>query len=493
MAINCIESMNNTVIPELAWKALAHADSVMLGPFQLSLSDTTERLYCNEIIRIIPGKRLVALGTWDGKEVVAKLFYGHGKAKRHLKRDVLGIDALVQANIPTPRILYKGSAPNRRIQVILFEKINQAKNLETIWQEQKNSVAFEKLMRKVIVELATQHVLGILQRDLHLKNFLATEKRIYTLDGGGIEKFPDILDKNQSMENLSWFFAQLGVGTEHLQRALFKIYAESRGWIVKQADFNFLKASVIRKNKERWMRYRKKIMRTCTSFVRINKLNQSIIYDRAYQSDALLDLFHNPEKFFTQPDISFLKRGRSATVAKIRLDSRTLVVKRYNIKNGWHWLRRCFRATRAATSWRLSQRLRLFGVSTAKPVGYVENRFFGLRGKSYFVMEYIEGQTIGDFFSSRETEEKPFTNIAEMIVKILNHLGELKITHGDLKMTNILLADNQLLLIDLDGMREHATMLSFKWAFKKEIERFMKNWEHHPKIFALFKTLLFAR
>jgi len=486
--------MNNTTIPELALKTLVRADSIKLKPFQLELSDSAERLHCHEMIRIIPGKRLVALGIWDDKEVVAKLFYGRGKAKRHLERDVAGIDALMQANVPTPRILYKGSASNQRIQIVLFEKINDAKSLEIIWQEQKDSDTFAKLMKKVIIELATQHVLGILQRDLHLKNFLATDKRIYTLDGGGIEKFPDILDKNKSMDNLGLFFAQLGVGAEQLQRRLFKVYAKSRGWIVKQADIDFLTAAVISKNKERWMRYKKKIMRTCSSFVRIKKLNQSISYDREYQSDAFLNLLHDPEKFFTQPNISFLKTGRSATVAKIILDGRALVVKRYNIKNGWHWLRRCLRATRAETSWRLSQKLRLFGISTAKPVAYVENRFFGLRGRSYFIMEYVAGQTLGEFFSNQGTKSDSHeAHIAKIVVNTLRNLGKLKITHGDLKMTNILIAGEQPVLIDLDGMCEHVTSFGFKRSFKKEVRRFMQNWNHQPSVFALFQGLFFGK
>ena len=371
MAINCVENMNNIAIPELTWKSLVRVSSTFFGPFQLTLSDTVAVLCCDEVIRLIPGKRLVASGMWDGREVVAKLFYGRSKARRHLQQDVAGIDALVQASVPTPRILYQGSACNGHVQVVLFEKIADAKSLEILWREQKNSAIFEKLMQKVIVELATQHVLGIVQRDLHLKNFLVAGKRLYTLDGGGIEKWPAILDKNQSMDNLSLFFAQLGVGTESLQRQLFKIYAKSRGWRVKEADFALLRETVAAKNKARWMRYKKKIMRTCTRFVKIKKWNQSVMYDRAYQSDTFLSVLQNPENFFAQPEVSFLKKGRSATVAKVMMDGRLLVVKRYNMKNSWHWLRRCLRATRAETSWRLSQQLQLFGVSTAKPVAYV--------------------------------------------------------------------------------------------------------------------------
>lgn len=491
MAINCIENMDNAVIPELTLKELVRANSRMLRPFQLFLSDEAERLYCNEVIRIIPRKRLVAYGTLGGKDVVAKLFYMRGKAKRHLERDVLGIDALMQANVPTPKILYQGSAFNKRVKIVIFERIFQAKSLETLWQEQKDSDSFVNLMKNVILELATQHVLGILQRDLHLKNFLVAENRIYTLDGGTIEKFPDVLGKKHSIDNLSLFFAQLGAGTTDLQRELFQIYVKARGWLVKPDDFDFIKASVVAKNKERWMRYKKKIMRTCTQYVKLQQFNQSAMIDRTYQSDAFLTLLQDPDKFFALQQVSILKKGRTSTVAKIMLEGRTLVVKRYNIKNSWHWLRRCFRRTRAETSWRLSQKLRLFGISTAKPVAYIEKHFFGLKGKSYFVMEHVSGQTIGEFFSSCKAEDESSAKIAKMITEMFKSLGELRMTHGDLKMTNILLSDScRPVLIDLDGMSEHRTTLGFKRTFKKEIARFMQNWDNHPSVRALFRALL---
>jgi len=490
VATNCIENTNHDVVPELTWKVLLHAGLAMQQPFQLSLRDTAERLYCNAIVRMIPGKRLVAFGNWGGKEVVAKLFYARGKAKRHLKCDALGIDELVQANVPTPRLLYQGSALDEHIQVLLFEKIVSAKNLEVIWQEQKHSDEFAMLMRQVIVELATQHVLGILQRDLHFKNFLVSGNKIYTLDGGSIEKNSGILDKAQSIDNLSLFFAQLGVGAERLQDDLFTVYAKSRGWLVKKADLNLLKKLIIHKKKMRWQRYRKKVIRTCTAFVKNTSWGKSSVYDREYQSPAFMEMLQDPEKTMTQPGFVLLKSGRSATVAKVMVDGRCLVIKRYNIKNHWHWLRRCLRKTRAAGSWQLAQRLRLFGVSTAKPVAYIENHFFGLRMKSYFIMEYVAGQNIGEFFSDCGKDKAYTASIASKIVDLFHQLSELKITHGDLKMTNILLEKDKPTLIDLDGMREYVTMSGLRKSFKAEIARFMKNWDNHPNASALFNQLL---
>ncbi|MCC2666938.1 MAG: kdkA [Gammaproteobacteria bacterium] len=469
-------------------KSRDNRNIALVKPFKLVLKGVKEAIYCDKIIRFVPGKRVVAFGKWGNQEIVAKLFY----KKSYLERDATGVRVLLRCNVPTPRLLYQGAGTveNKKMEVLLFERITPAENLEFLWQEKKGSCESVDLMNRIITEIATQHVLGIQQMDLHLKNFLVTEKTIYTLDGGGIKKTPPTLDKNFSLKHLALFFSQLGVNTEPLQKELFKTYCKLRGWMFKQAYWDILKKLIARQNKKRRQQYYKKVFRNCTAFTRINTLKKTIVYDRDYQSSLFMDFLHEPEKMFAESSVTFLKAGRTSTVAKIRVNERWLVVKRYNIKNPWHWLRRCLRRTRAANSWWLAHYLRLFGISTAKPVAYIENHFLGLRGTSYFIMEYIAGQNMGEFFSTSPGHSKGTLEIARRILDVFYYLGKLKITHGDLKMTNILLENEKPVLIDLDGMREHKTLLGFKRAFQKEIKRFMRNWEKESTIYKLFMKFL---
>ena len=178
-----------------------HKIKALSESFELVLQDTKDTVYCDKIIRIIPGKRLVAFGKWGNQAIVAKLF----SQKRQLQSDVSGITVLTETNIPTPRLLYQGTGliDNKKIDVLLFERITPSKDLDLVWQEKKDSYEstdFIELMNNVVTEIATQHVLGIQQRDLHLKNFLVTENKIYTLDGGGIKKTAPTLDKKSSLK-----------------------------------------------------------------------------------------------------------------------------------------------------------------------------------------------------------------------------------------------------------------------------------------------------
>lgn len=482
--------MQTDSFPEITRKTLKKAARNIPVPFTLKLRDHEEPVYCDTAVRIIPGKRLVAFGTWGNKPIVAKLFFEWNKAEKHLKRDRVGIELLTQANVPTPKCLYHGTDQKKSIHVLIFERIVDSCNLDTLWHEKTDIDELTPLMQAVTVELATQHVLGIVQKDLHLKNFLITSKHIYTLDGGSIEHNDGLLPKKESIEHLSLFFAQLGAGTEKLRAELFDVYAQSRSWIVRPADYELLQQSIKQHETQRWLRYSKKIMRDCTAFKRIEKWNSLTLLDRDYQSNEFDQFLANPDVYFAKPDTQILKAGRSSTVIKIKIGQHHVVVKRYNIKGTWHWLRRCLRPTRAANSWRLSHHLRLMGIATAKPIAFIEKNFLSLRNKSYFVMEYIPGEHAGKYFSTYQSDDIRFQQVGKRILTLFKQLAKIRMTHGDLKMTNILIQHERPVIIDLDGMQEHQSKSSLQRAFKKEMQRFMKNWENLPSVRELFQRLM---
>jgi tRNA A-37 threonylcarbamoyl transferase component Bud32 len=236
----------------------------------------------------------------------------------------------------------------------------------------------------------------------------------------------------------------------------------------------------------RWARFQKKIFRDCSAFKKVQSRRALIMLDRHHDSEAFRNFLRDPEEHFSRSDVQPLKKGNTSTVIKSTIDGREYVIKRYNIKNFWHGIRRCFRPTRAAMSWRLAQYLCLMGIPTAKPIAFIEKRFLGLRTHSYFVMENIEGEHVGQYYAhaNRKQEDKKF--MADKIKQLFAHLADIKLTHGDLKMTNILIHQNEPLLIDLDGMREHSSVASFERAFNVEWKRFLANWKD-PLVYKLFR------
>ncbi len=490
MVISYINETANNKMEEITWNKLSHATLATPVPFLLPLRDQDQPIYCEKIIRSLPKKRLVVFGTWNEQAVVVKIFYNSRQAKRHYECELEGIESLVSCGIPTPRMLFHGPIFKKHAHVIVFEQITEAKTLDDLWQQNASSEEWVSVLHAMIIELATQHVLGILQQDLHFKNFLLKGNQIYTLDAGSIDDFGELLPKKPSLEHLALFFSQLGVGTEDLQNALFQTYAQARGWIIKRADVQFLYRAVKKWNEKRKTNYQKKIQRNCSAFAKMKHLFWVAMYDRDYYSTDLLKFLAHPETAFVNPKLETIKAGRSSTLIKTKIDDKTCIIKRYNIKSFWHWLRRTLRPTRACQSFKLANTLRLFGISTPKPIAFIEKRFLGFRSTSYFVMDYVDGPDLLHYFSHYKADDVRFEKMAEQVMTLLKNIAKMKMSHGDLKATNILVENEQPVLIDLDGMKEYKKQSKANRIYKQEMKRFMQNWEAQPAVKALFEKFL---
>lgn len=464
---------------------LLKADYAFNAPFDLVLRGG-DTLRAVSVVRLVPGRRMVVFGTWQGKPVAAKLFLDARRARQHLQKEVSGFNILNDNKIPTPPLYQADVSEDGRIYVAIFERIIDASNAEAWWLERQSLHKIMPILSTIMIELATQHVLGIKQCDLHMKNFLAKPDpyeptfHIYTLDGAQLSLQADKLDKKDSMQNVALFLAQFGVGVENYQLELFRHYANARGWYVKRKDILDLLAMIEAHSNERWRRFEKKIWRDCTDFTSVQRLTMTGMHDRSYVGREWSLFLRDPEYVFTHASAVILKAGRSSTVVKVVLDGRELVVKRYNMKSGWHFVRRCLRTTRAKKSWRIAQKLRLFHIATAKPVAYLEKRYAMLKGVSYFVTEYVPTSELKDF--------APYT---EVVSKLLKNLLKLSVTHGDLKLSNILMdKQGQPLLIDFDGAKEHRSPYRLKEAWQREISRFLRNFNGQPALQHAFKDSL---
>jgi hypothetical protein len=153
--------MKTKPLPEVTHKELRKAKRFISVPFQLKLNGEVEPIICEKIVRVIPGKRIVAFGKWKNLPIVAKLFYEGALAKKQSEKDARGIENLMKLNIPTPKLLAKTTDINKKIHILLFEKINYSANLDWLWHEKSDLEELTPIMRAVTIELATQHVLGI--------------------------------------------------------------------------------------------------------------------------------------------------------------------------------------------------------------------------------------------------------------------------------------------------------------------------------------------
>ena len=201
------------------------------------------------------------------------------------------------------------------------------------------------------------------------------------------------------------------------------------------------------------------------------------------------------ESLLAEPDAAIArghiyKTGGAATVARVEQGQRSLVVKRYNIKNVMHWLKRFWRPSRAWYSWREGHRLSVLGIATPQPLAVIENRCCGLRGSAWLISEYCgEQDIIARLASYQASDVVPETEI-NALVELLNALIREKISHGDLKGHNILWHQQRCYLIDLDAMQQHHSMRRFTRAYQKDRSRLLRNWPQQSPLYKLLDQRL---
>jgi tRNA A-37 threonylcarbamoyl transferase component Bud32 len=195
------------------------------------------------------------------------------------------------------------------------------------------------------------------------------------------------------------------------------------------------------------------------------------------------------------------KSGNTCTVGLIQMpmcDANAqhrapLVIKRYNIKSGFHAVARSLRTTRAAISWANAHRLMQLGVKANLPVALLELRsFFGLfASKSYFLMAYIDAPDVAAYFAQTQ-DKKLRAATMHQLAMLFFRMYLMQISHGDLKSTNIKIVDNAPVLIDLDSLKQHQYGWFATRRHARDLRRFMRNWQDDDQLYQAFKDALIA-
>ena len=458
-------------------------------PFSIDVESEGRRdeLVCTGILRLLPGKRLVCSGKWNGLDVVVKFFLDLTDGRRHFAREERGVNALESSGIITPKLLFRGASVSGEVPLLGFEEISESEDLKKVWEKAESDGRRLDILTRLMTVIAKQHMSGICQEDPHTGNFLLSGENIYTIDGDAVDvrHIGKPLSEKLSLKNLGLFFAQFYPGYSNLIPDAFEAYAFERKWMLSDALYDRLMKEVVKSRQSGEKDYLKKIFRESTSFICDKSMRRYMICGRTYYDDAMAAFLNNPDAVLKEGRM--LKDGNSSTVFLIRLSGRPLVVKRYNMKNIWHAFRRSYRQSRAWVSWRNAHLLKSIGVNTPNPVAMMEKRLGPLRSVSYILTEYVDGTDIHHLLNSDMAGEIDLPGLVKQFGELLRKFASSSISHGDFKATNFILSDKGLFIADLDAVRSHRLKWKFKKAFREDLVRLTQNWKNAPHIAAIFQ------
>ncbi len=451
-------------------------------PFTVLLNNSTEEnsIQCELLLRNLPEKRLVYKGSWQQRPVVIKIFLDPKSARRHWARERSGVEALHDARVATPELLFSGDL-NDGTPVLVFDFLPDAQTALEVWDSLATREQRADFLQKLVELVAGLHEAGLVQEDLHLENFLVSNQQLYAIDGDAIgpQDKGKPLDLNSSSRNLSLFFAQLPPKYDSLMETTALHYAQQRNMagpqLLDQLQLDLPKTRLRRSHK-----YVKKCYRTCSEFVQLQRAGQISTSRRDAQGDTLSRLLDDPDAFMRNGTI--LKAGNSSTVVRVQVDDCDWVIKRYNIKNPWHALSRCFRPTRAWTSWGNAHLLKISGIATPRAIAVIEKRIGPLRSTGYYVCDFVAGTNAEAFFQDATVDALVKEQVAGNFVTLFALFYKLNICHGDCKATNFLLKDNEPWVLDLDAMQECSSPARFKKLFQVDRQRFLRNWQTDPEL-----------
>lgn len=187
---------------------------------------------------------------------------------------------------------------------------------------------------------------------------------------------------------------------------------------------------------------------------------------------------------------SLLKDGDRCTVVRLDRDDQSFVLKRYNAKGALHTATHLLLRSRAQWSFLNGRRLIAGGLPTPRPLACVEERSRGmLKMRSFLLTEFIAGPSLREAVDSDVMSLEDLRELAKQFARIWQALGQLRIGHGDMKATNFIIgAEKRLWLIDLDGMRVYKSGTMLRRERRKDLARFMKNWQDQPEVAAAFRA-----
>lgn len=463
--------------------SLGAHDSTPAFELQLGAGDAADTvLQVLEVVRRVPGKRLVCRARWQGQEVFAKCFIGAG-ARKYAARDSRGVQWLAEAGIATPALLHDGATATGECRVLIYAAIAAA-NAEQVYRVMAPAQR-QALALQLVSVVAQHHAAGLLQTDLYLKNFLVQgelsaqllhDLTIYSLDGDGIRRLCRLRRRQQQLDNLARLISKFDV--EEVPQwlpALLQRYADASGWALAP-DLAAMQSSIARHKARELQQYGAKVLRNCSD-VRVERRARAFIaINRSCDSAALKIALQAPDAMLDAGSSVRLKSGNTCTVAAVEVGKQTLVLKRYNIKNFWHGLGRALRPSRAVQSWVNAYKLLLAGVTTPLPIAVLEQRRWGLRLRAFLLTAYTPGPDAVEFFASNQEHAALRQQVALAIAQLFYRLYLLRLEHGDFKASNLLIVDGQPLLIDLDSMRQHDSVQHFQARHARDLRRFMHNW-----------------
>lgn len=338
------------------------------------------------------------------------------------------------------------------------------------------------LAREIARLAARIHEAGIEHRDLHERNLILQPQpdgpfRLYLLDLHELRvhgTLPWPLARRELARTGRYFTLR----TSRTDRLRFlRHYAELRRVPVSQVDdlARTVEEATMESRADFWRRRDSRPRRKNPAFHEYRLPGVIAYASTELPERTVRQLMRNPDAPFGNAVRRWWKMGRVTRVAEVQFPSilrgRTLIYKQYHFK-GWHEsLAALVHPNQATRAWSCGAALLLREIPTPRPLLLLHKLRCGLPVNSYLLTQKVPGAvTIAQYLEEHLPRLEPaerkrvVRGVIECAAILLRTLHERRVTHRDLKASNILvspaedLAQPQLWLVDLDSVQTWQTV-----------------------------------
>lgn len=428
-----------------------------------------ETIRCTRLLRSVPGKREVFDARWNDRSVVAKIFFHPCQARRHLRREWRGLNALMDRNLTSQKPLFYGRTDAGRWALVV-EKIVDSQPATDVFASLPEGPERVELLKKVCRELAAYHDRGVLQRDMHLGNFLMRGDRAFMLDSGQMTFRSHPVSRREGISQVALLGGILQDDDEGSLRGLCRAYLEARGYRPSDADEAAMLSLHGRYRKTAVLRGLKKTLRTSKRYRRADGPTYRAVYERDFFEDA--DLGPWLERLNAPAGAGEdARRGKAPSVSTLAWNAKKVVVRRYRERGRIRAILPAFETSRAKRGWVNGHLLRMLGIGTPRPVCCVEFHRGCLVGESFLILECLEGKTLAETLRDPDLPADRREVLLRQVRQRVQRLHAHRIVHGDLKQDHVLISARGPVLTDLDRMKVCTWDLLFKIRRDRDLKR----------------------
>ena len=447
-------------------------------PVGLLLSSQEPPLELEQILRVLPGKRVVVKAVvakavakahqqeaGENKTVLAKIFF----QKKNYDHEISSYQALKASAVKTPELqAYRKLGTGG---ICYYEFLPGIVSLGDAWEGA--SAAEKKQWTEDLLDLVKQlYEAGLAQEDCHPGNFVFCGQQLFLLDPAGCVQTTEEEFFYRHLAELPSQFPLKDQG--QMTEAIYRRFAVS--------DKMRFEASVRRAWELRKKNYLKKTFRANSATVDLGGPGRLLLCHRQWATEEFLHLLQDPDGAIAGGEI--LKDGRNSTVAKVICGGEAVVIKRYHNKNTREALRKLFSKNRARNNWYFAHLLSMVGIVTPEPLALLKTSRGPLHYSWYYISRHVAADNAYNVFS----QTPPTARQLQQLKDIFDGLQAAGIEHGDCKSTNWLVNADNIWLVDLDAMTEIGCYSGRHP--DRDRQRFLRDWQNHPAVLGQFRAAL---